>query len=333
MSSIINSAPPPRPDIPDVHTLAAFAANQIIPDWTFLSAYRWYGSITGTPHILDAIAAICVTEQRPQPAAVALTIDNRLRQVRLLVTQGGVTEPDERLLSNMRKTWGLLRKHSEQAIKNRRQGLGQVHVTKPEQCLHRHIYLVKRVEVMRVIGEWWPKLDAADRQLGRSLRVSGEKVLESSPMSLFQHASLSLRKAVRMMGRDLSLVSPKSWQQVVSLMEIASGNCRAISDKWDDCEEWGPSFKGINGTLLCLSVCLLTITSRQRGMQTTSGPVCSRKPYLSPQTNLHAHHLRILALPQRYLLVQARSLVPYLPITSHRTPHKLEHHHSVNQHV
>ncbi|KAL0634093.1 hypothetical protein Q9L58_006972 [Maublancomyces gigas] len=247
MFSVINSTPAPQPDVPDVHTLvafAAFAANQTPVDPPKPHFSSWKTNIFDKPLILDAIAAICVTERRPEPAAVALAIDTKLHQVRLLITQGGVTQPDERLLSHICKIWGLLQRHSKQALKNRRQSLGQVGLTKPEQCLHRHIYLAKRVVVMKVIGKWWPMLDAADRQLGRSRRASGEKVLQSSPMSPFRHALLSLRKAVRIMGQDLSLLSLESWQQVVSLMDAASGHFRAMVNQ---CRRRGGSYKDYGG--------------------------------------------------------------------------------------
>lgn len=225
----------PQPDMPDVHTLvafAAFAANQTSADPPEPRFRYWRANIFGKPLILDAIADICVTERRPEPAAVALTIDTKLHQVRLLITQGGVTQPDEQLLSHICKIWGLLQKHSKQALGDRRQSLGQVGLTKPEQCLHRHIYLAKRVEVMRVIGKWWPMLDSADRQLGRSRRALGKKVLQSSPMSPFRQALLSL-------------LSLKSWQQVVSLMDAASGHFRAMIDQ---CRRRGGSYKGIYRT-------------------------------------------------------------------------------------
>lgn len=248
LMSFIYMPPSPRPDIPDVHTLVALAANRLSPDRLHFTSCHWRSRIPDTPLILDAIAEICVTEKYPQPAAVALTIDTRLRQVRLLITQGGVTQPDECLLSRIRQTWGLLREVSDRALKRRRRSLGQACLATAEQGLYRYIYLVKRVEVIRDIHEWWPMLDAADRQFGRSVRSLGGKVLQCSPMSLFQHASLALRKAVRIMGEDLSPLTPESWQQVMSLMEIASGHYSTLAGQWEMCERWGTSFKGICGT-------------------------------------------------------------------------------------
>lgn len=74
----------------DIHTLVAFAtfaANQTPADPPEPRFYYWKTNIFGKPLILDAIAAICVTERRPEPTAVALAIDTKLHQVRLLITR------------------------------------------------------------------------------------------------------------------------------------------------------------------------------------------------------------------------------------------------------
>lgn len=245
---------PPTPPPPplDLHVLVAFAAQHLskssgTPETTNYGKH--YVPPYDKPRVLDAIAALCVTSEHPQPVAAALTIDPEGHQVRLLISQAGVDRIDERLLGHIDKTWGLLRTLSEHYQTQGPVTWGR-HSQKPEEMspvapLFRYVYEFHHAEVLRTFREWWPKLDAADRQLGRSRRYEDIRRPKEGLMGYFNYVALALRNAVRTMGDDLLILSDKRWRHLLHMLDFAAYYTRPLLREWRECQDWGLSFKGV----------------------------------------------------------------------------------------
>lgn len=242
-----SSQSPETPPLPDVHSLVAFAASYFSESAGISPSAHYNRYQEDKPCLLDSIAAICATPAHPQPVAVAVTIDHMNRQVRLLLSQTGVETPDRCLLPHLLKTWGLLRELWENNGKLQPPSAWRRPVKNPAQMvnvnrLFRYIYESQSVEVLRIFRESWPKLDSASRQLGRSRRH------KSKPDELKAHfldAALALRKVVRIMGEDLSVLTTERWEQLLSLMEIATDHANIVLHGWVLCEFWGINFNGM----------------------------------------------------------------------------------------
>lgn len=228
------SFPPPTPP-PDVHVLAAIAANVLSGSSGVSRHQRFY--TPDKPRTLDAIAALCVSPELPHPVAVALTIDANIRQVRLLISHGGADHLDTRLLNHLRKTWGLLRTVSN-IYSGRTRKVGHIEALV---SLFRYGYHVHRVEFLRVVREWWPKLDAGHRTIGRRVR----RCEPTEFQQIFMNMALAVRMAVRTMGDDLSLLTEKQWRQLLRFMGVASYHAKFLLQHWVKCMDWGMDFEGM----------------------------------------------------------------------------------------
>lgn len=220
--------PPAAPPPPDTHVLVAIAAT-FLPGSSRLSRPQRFDA-PDKPRILDAIAALCVSPELPHPVAVALTIDANIRQVRLLISHGGADHLDTRLLNHLRKIWGLLRTVSN-THSGRTRKVGHIAALT---SVFRYGYYAHRVEFLRAVREWWPKLNVAHRTIGRWVRRCEPTELQQK----FMDMGLAVRMAVCTMGDDLSLLTEKQWRQLLRFMDVASYHAKFLFKHWAKCEDW-----------------------------------------------------------------------------------------------
>lgn len=242
--------------VPEVHTLVAFAAEYIsrssgLPP---ITPHAWYAGRNDKPDVADAIAALCVTPAHTQSVAVAVTLDAEMHKVELLICQGGVEDPDKQLLAHVRKTWNLLRAIVEQKGAAREEA---------ELRLFRYVYQFQEYEILRIVQESWPKVELANRQLGRAIRreMGGyDRMLKRR----FQRAATSLRLAVQLMGDDLGALTTADWKKVKALMAKACQQANPVLRQWNRADEWGVSFAGKCRCHRCTSSYLLIDLDRYR---------------------------------------------------------------------
>lgn len=228
---------PLEPERPILHDLAAFAAEHISQSsgHTSITPHAFYIRSCDRTGIFDAIAALCVTPGQPQSIAVAVTNEVEMRRLQLLISQGGVEHPDPLLMTHIRKSWALLRGISEAKTKECEK--------KAKVGMFRYLHQFHRVKVMRMVQESWPKVDLANRQLGRTLR-RGNNPFPREPKKSFQCLAVALRKAVRIMGHDLGALTTAKWTQLLALMSSAVGESQSLIDWWEPGDNWGASFNG-----------------------------------------------------------------------------------------
>ncbi|KAL0631068.1 hypothetical protein Q9L58_010082 [Maublancomyces gigas] len=219
----------PLPPLPNVQTLVAFAAHHISTSTPTTVSYE---PIPTAPALLDAIAAICSTTSR---TAIALTIDSKLRQVHLLLSQEGVEQPSPRLHTHIQRTWKLL-----QELSNTAHGPKNSDTRAREIRLYRYLYTFHRTEIAKGFNEWWPKLDITCRKLGRAVRR--EKSELPRLMMRFQNAVVALRKVVDILGEEIE-VKDEEWWEVRCLMEVAAAHKEVLVGRWEECEDWGVGFR------------------------------------------------------------------------------------------
>lgn len=224
-----------------MHDLVAFAAEHISQSSGLAptTQYGHYISSHDVTGVLDAIATLCVTPAHPQSVAVAVTHEIEIRRLQLLISQGGIENPDPQLIAHIRKSWALLRAISEAKSKACEE------VAKVR--MFRYVYRFHRVKVTRIVQESWPTVDLANRQLGRTIR-RGNNPFPREPKRRFQGAAAALRKAVRIMEDDLGALTTANWTQLLGLMTTAAGEAQSLMEYWEPGENWGDSFKG---TCLC----------------------------------------------------------------------------------
>lgn len=222
---------------PEVHTLVAFAADYISQSSGLppIKPDAWCAGRSDRPGVADAIAALCVTPAHKQSVAVAVTLDTEMRKVELLICQGGVEHPDKQLLAHVRRTWNLLR-----AI------VGQKGAAREEAELRlfRYVYHFQEYEILRIVRESWPKVELANRQLGRAMRreMGG---CDSLLKRRFQRAATAVRLAVQLMGDDLGALTTADWKKVKAWMAKACHQANPVFRQWNKADDWGVSFAGI----------------------------------------------------------------------------------------
>lgn len=222
--------------VPEVHTLVAFAAEYISHSSGLpaITPHAWYAGRNDRPNIADAIAALCVTPAHTQSVAVAVTLDAEMHKVELLICQGGVEDPDKQLLAHVRKTWNLLRAIMEQKGAAREEA---------ELQLFRYVYQFQEYEILRIVRESWPKVELANRQLGRAMRreVGGyDQLLKRR----FQRAATALRLVVQLMGDDLGALTTADWKKMKAWMAEACQQANPVFRQWNRADDWGVSFAG-----------------------------------------------------------------------------------------
>lgn len=239
---------------PDLNSLVAFAAKHLSKSSGLPALTRSDSYITpDKPKILDALAALCVTKENPEPVAVAVTIDRMSHQVHLLISQTRIENLDASRLQHIRKVWKFLQDLSHKNDDS--QQVPTSPVANPSEgekykALLSYVYDYQGDVVMETIREWWPQLDVVHRDLGRSLKRSGKK-----PVGLqchFIEAVLALRKVVKIIGNDFSVPRSGTWPLVIVLMGLASFRTRLLLCQWEKCEEWGTAFTSMYiYSLLC----------------------------------------------------------------------------------
>lgn len=93
-----------------------------------------------------------------------------------------------------------------------------------------------------MVHDWWPKLDDIHRELGRSLRSKAGK--PERLKSRFMKASLALRRAVQIMGCDLSMLTSQSWKRLNAYLDLTALPTSILLREWPMCWDWGMAFKG-----------------------------------------------------------------------------------------
>lgn len=220
-----------------LHDLVAFGAEHISQSSGITPAtpYGFFISNCDSPGILDAIAALCVTPAHPQSVAVTVTHEVEINRLQLLISQGGVENPDPQLIVHIRKSWALLRAISEAKSK--------LCEEEAKVRMFRYVHQLHKAKVMRIVQESWPKVDLANRQLGRALRRGGNRFRRKMKRH-FQCVAVALRKAVRIMALDLGSLTTANWMQLLALMTTAAGEAQPLNDYWCPESDWGASFRG-----------------------------------------------------------------------------------------
>lgn len=289
-----------------MHTLVAFAAEYISHSSGLapVTPHGWYASRSDKPDVLDAIAALCVTPAHQQSTAVAVMPDVQNRKVGLLICQGGVEDPDKQLLAHVRKTFSLLRAIAEQKGAAREEA---------ELRLFRYVYQFQEYEVLRIVRESWPKVELANRQLGRAMRRERCNQLLKRR---FQRSVTALRLAVRLMGDDLGALKTAEWKKLKALMAKACGQADHVFRQWHRADDWGVSFAGICRCRRCNSSYMLTDHDRCGPTRAVPRAVGAQSTSRAPTTLDHTLLVRTHTKLAQPIRLHATGLFPYVSFAS-----------------
>lgn len=123
--------------------------------------------------VLDAIASICVFEERSQVFAVALQLNHKERKIRLTLAENQEVEP--RVVDHLKSVWGMLQALSTLAEFTAKGGSDEYKEGLPLRVrIFREIYQYSLKKQMKQVQKWWsPLLDFSkelDQRRGHNLQ-------------------------------------------------------------------------------------------------------------------------------------------------------------------
>lgn len=240
----------------DPHVLIALAARVIgtssatrhNPFAVSHNIFDEYETNNKTLPVLDAVAALCISQDKKQAVAVALQMDNINKTICLTIAENRPGWVEPRVVGHIHGIWDKLQQLSDYYAKPRL--ASNLQPTNPA-AYDASVDLVSQVSkfswkrMRKCIKKWWPHLPIFGLGIARDIETEGVSLEETGLERCFVDGYLMLEDAVGMMENKQKpdLFSHYDWEVFTDTMDTAVLNVVKVLEDKNKCEEWDRRFR------------------------------------------------------------------------------------------